>query len=267
MEGRKKVPESDTALGHFARGTAEVWIARPRQGTTGHGRPVFAGSLWTTSVLPSHGRSAEIVEHRRLSTPLAVGVQISLSAAQARRSSAVVMTGHGRPVKQGDSVGTDALIEFTTTARGQRPRLRSSAFRFIMSLKALRRPRQLGDTQFPSQRSWRAHHVPRAFSQTRAITAPPLCRTAPRSNHARNFRLKISGRAGAGRTNLPNHRWLGCQNLLGDFAAMHVNLARKRKRQSHTIAFDGRDANDPQRVRRIADDNFFTFPPCYDEHA
>lgn len=69
------------------------------------------------------------------------------------------------------------------------------------------------------------------------------------------------------RSDRADHRRLGREYLLSDFTPMHVNLARKRKGQANPISLDSGDAHYPDWVCRIANNDFFPFPPCDNKHV
>jgi len=71
----------------------------------------------------------------------------------------------------------------------------------------------------------------------------------------------------SGQSNRRDDGRLGCQDLLGDFAAVDIDLAREIESQSDAITLDAGDAHDTHGVRGITDDDFFPFPPRDDKHV
>jgi hypothetical protein len=79
--------------------------------------------------------------------------------------------------------------------------------------------------------------------------------------------VSISGPSAVG-SRLQSRQNLGAllDDLVCDFASMDFDLARKLKGDAHPLALDGCDTDNPDRVPRIADNNFFTLTPRNHKH-
>jgi hypothetical protein len=55
-------------------------------------------------------------------------------------------------------------------------------------------------------------------------------------------------------------------DLFGDLATMHVDLAGEIECDAHTVSLDACDSHDPDRRLRVTDHDFFTLAPRDDQH-
>ena len=55
-------------------------------------------------------------------------------------------------------------------------------------------------------------------------------------------------------------------DLVGDLAAMDLDITREIKRDTDTLALDRGDPYHPDGVLWVSDDNFFAFAACNDQH-